>query len=241
MSPMEPGKAAGAALAIAHRGDPVRHRENTLPAIAAAVERGADLVEIDVRRTADGAVVLLHDATLERLWGVRARVDAVPVADLPAGVPTLTDALELIAGSGAGLLIDMPEADAAATAHAVVRERVTAARLEPDEVVWCGATDALAQVRERDPDARMLLSWAGPDHPAESVVAALAPEAFNPNWQTMPANAVRWAHDRGMAACCWTVDDETVMADLLRRGMNGMITNRIATLRRVLDDLDPAA
>lgn len=212
-----------------------------MPAIAAAVEQGADLVEIDVRLTADRTVVLLHDATLERLWGIPARVDASTAAELPAGVPTLTDALELIAGSGAGLLIDMPEADAAASAHAVVREQVTAARLEPDEVVWCGATDALAQVRATDPGARMLLSWGGPGYPAESVVAALAPEAFNPNWQTMPADAVSWAHDRGMAACCWTVDDQSVMTDLLRRGMNGMITNRIGTLRRVLDELDGAA
>jgi glycerophosphoryl diester phosphodiesterase len=240
MNPMTPG-AVGGALAIAHRGDPVRYRENTLPAIAAAVEQGADLVEIDVRLTADGTVVLLHDATLQRLWGVPARVDAVAAADLPAEVPTLTEALDLIAGSGAGLLIDMPEPGSAAPAHAVVRKRVEAARLAADEVVWCGATEALAQVRAADPGARLLLSWDGRDYPPESAVAALTPEAFNPNWRTMAADAVAWAHDRGMAACCWTVDDESATGDLLRRGMNAMITNRIATLRRVLDGLDGAA
>lgn len=107
--------ASGAgALAIAHRGDPVRHRENTLPAIAAAVEQGADLVEIDVRLTGDGTVVLLHDETLEHLWGIPA------------------------------------------PAHAVVPGRVEA-RLEPEEVAWCGAIDALAQVRAADPAARVLL------------------------------------------------------------------------------------
>lgn len=241
MNPMTPGGTGDTALAIAHRGDPVRNRENTLPAITAAVEQGADLVEIDVRLTADGAVVFLHDATLERLWGIPARVDAVLAADLPAGIPTLTEALDRIAGSGVGLLIDMPEPGAAGAAYDVVRERVDAAALAPREVVWCGATAALAQVRSADPDARLLLSWDSAGYPSEPTVEALAPEAFNPNWRTMAADVVTWAHDRGMAACCWTVDDEPVMGDLLRRGMDAMITNRIGTLRRVLDGLDGAA
>jgi glycerophosphoryl diester phosphodiesterase len=69
--------AGGPSRAIAHRGEPVGHRENTLAAVTAAVALGADLVEIDVQVTADGAVVLLHDDTLERLWDVPVRVDAL--------------------------------------------------------------------------------------------------------------------------------------------------------------------
>jgi glycerophosphoryl diester phosphodiesterase len=235
---MNPMASGAGALAIAHRGDPVRHRENTLPAIAAAVEQGAALVEIDVRLTADGTVVLLHDETLERLWGIPAPVDAVLGADLPAGIPTLVEALDLVAGSGTGLLIDMPEPAAAAPAHGVVTERVAAATLQPEEVAWCGAFDALAQVRAADPDARVLLSWDESDYPPEHVVEALAPEAFNPNWRFMSPDVVAWAHDRGMAACCWTVDDRSTMVDLLRLGVNAVITNRIGMLGRVLDELD---
>jgi glycerophosphoryl diester phosphodiesterase len=54
-------------IAIAHRGDPIAERENTLPAFEAAVLAGADMVELDLRRTADGEIVVLHDATLSRL------------------------------------------------------------------------------------------------------------------------------------------------------------------------------
>ena len=64
-------------LAIAHRGDPVAERENTLAAFAAAVAAGAEMIELDVRRTADGAAVVVHDPTLERLWGVARRVAGV--------------------------------------------------------------------------------------------------------------------------------------------------------------------
>jgi glycerophosphoryl diester phosphodiesterase len=51
-------------LAIAHRGDPIGHRENTLPAFAAAVAQGADMLELDLRRTRDGAIVVLHNQSL---------------------------------------------------------------------------------------------------------------------------------------------------------------------------------
>ncbi len=76
------------ALAIAHRGDPVRERENTLPAFAAAAALGADMVELDLRRTRDGEIVVLHDQTLERLWGLDASVGDLEwpeVAALGAG------------------------------------------------------------------------------------------------------------------------------------------------------------
>jgi glycerophosphoryl diester phosphodiesterase len=74
-----------AVLAIAHRGDPITARENTFPAFAAAVERGADMVEIDLRRTRDGEIVVLHDPTLTRMWGLERSVidlDLSALADL---------------------------------------------------------------------------------------------------------------------------------------------------------------
>ena len=51
---------------IAHRGSSAEAPENTLPAFEAAVRRGADAVELDVRLTADGAPVVIHDETLDR-------------------------------------------------------------------------------------------------------------------------------------------------------------------------------
>ena len=84
-------------VAIAHRGDPVGHRENTLAAFASGVALGADMVELDLRRTRDGAIVVLHDQTLERLWGVEASVDDLDLAEVAAlgegalRIPTLRE------------------------------------------------------------------------------------------------------------------------------------------------------
>jgi len=55
---------------IAHRGYAARFPENTLPAIEAAIEAGAQFVEVDVQLAADGTPVLFHDRTLDRMCGV---------------------------------------------------------------------------------------------------------------------------------------------------------------------------
>jgi len=54
---------------IAHRGNSYASLENTLDAFASAMEIGCDWLELDVRTTRDGRVVVLHDETLWRLWG----------------------------------------------------------------------------------------------------------------------------------------------------------------------------
>ncbi|OEV24396.1 glycerophosphodiester phosphodiesterase, partial [Streptomyces nanshensis] len=80
--------------AVAHRGAPWAARENTLPSFRAAVAAGADAVELDVRLTRDGVPVVLHDRTLERLWGHDAAVGTVSrerLTELAPGVPALTD------------------------------------------------------------------------------------------------------------------------------------------------------
>jgi glycerophosphoryl diester phosphodiesterase len=89
-------------IAIAHRGDPHRQRENTLASFASAVDHGADMIEIDLHRTRDGAIVVVHDPTLTRLWDVDravADLDLVEVRAVGHGslrIPTLDDVLRAV-------------------------------------------------------------------------------------------------------------------------------------------------
>jgi len=56
-------------IVIAHRGDHTYYPENTLAGYAQAIKDGADYIEIDVRQTADGQLISLHDATVNRMTG----------------------------------------------------------------------------------------------------------------------------------------------------------------------------
>lgn len=112
--------------AVAHRGDPYRVRENTLPSIASAIERGADAIEVDVRLTKDGVPVLLHDDTLKRLWGHDRPLSRLSYEQLREltydDVPTLREAL-ITAGTHR-LMLDLPggNEDSVRTIVGTVRE-----------------------------------------------------------------------------------------------------------------------
>ena len=85
---------------IAHRGASAYRPENTLSAYELAVVQAADMIEIDLHRTRDGAVVVAHDAELERIGGRgeigEASLDEVRALDAGAGerVPTLDEVLD---------------------------------------------------------------------------------------------------------------------------------------------------
>ncbi len=237
----------GPTLAIAHRGDPRRHRENTLLGVASAVMERADLVEIDVKVTADGEVVLLHDLTLQRLWGFEAAITELSYPRLVEltggglGVPRLRDALAMVSDTPCSLLIDMDTAVWAEPSLSCVRACVSEGIVRDEQIAWCGRDDSLRIVRELDPKARIILSWdesnGQGEPPDDHIVETLRPEAYNPHWPMISSDVVAWGHDRGMAVCCWTVDDEASMRGVLPLGVSGMITNEIRTLRKVIDEL----
>ena len=90
---------------MGHRGARHEAPENTLPSIARALEAGAEAIEVDVQPTRDGALVVIHDETLERTTDGAGRVDAHTLAELRAldagdgaQVPTLAEVLELCRG-----------------------------------------------------------------------------------------------------------------------------------------------
>lgn len=98
-------------LVVAHRADWRHHPENSLPAIRSAIELGADVVEVDVRRTKDGHFVIIHDTTLDRTTTGRGRVADFTLEELRrlhlrdgAGsvtaeiIPTLEEALAAVRG-----------------------------------------------------------------------------------------------------------------------------------------------
>ncbi|WP_371654995.1 MULTISPECIES: glycerophosphodiester phosphodiesterase [unclassified Streptomyces] len=219
--------------AVAHRGDPYRVRENTLPSIHSALERGADAVEIDVRLTRDGVPVLLHDDTLERLWGHDRPLSSLVYEDVReltrSGVPTLRAAL--MAAGAHRVMIDLPGATEAAVRAVVGTVQECGAG---DRVYYCAGAATMLKVRAADPSAEIALTWTTLAPPRPELIAAVKPRWLNYRFGLMSPELAARIHRDGMLVSVWTADTGRTMRRLIGQGVDSVTTNRVDALRAVL-------
>jgi glycerophosphoryl diester phosphodiesterase len=219
-------------IAIAHRGEPVENRENTLPSFLAAVSLGADMIELDCRVTRDRRVVVLHDPTLERLWRVKKAAaeltfDEVRGLDVDGyHVPGLEEVLNAVS---VPVMVDM---DDPALVLDVLGEVVSAGAL--GRCLFAGNLTGLEALREKNADARIALTWTERALPGDALLETLRPEFFNPRWDLLVPDGIAKMHNAGIGVSTWTVDDPARMARLAEMGADAIITNRVGLLVELL-------
>ncbi|WP_327255175.1 glycerophosphodiester phosphodiesterase [Streptomyces sp. NBC_01244] len=218
--------------AVGHRGDPYRVRENTLPSIRSAFDRGADAVEIDVRMTRDGVPVLLHDEDLQRLWGHGVRLQDVTAPQLreltDGGIPTLRDAL-MAAGAGR-VMVDLPGATPETVRTVVGQVRECGAR---DRTYYCAGPATMLAVRAADPGAEIALTWTTLAPPRRVLIDAVAPTWLNYRFGLVGPELVDALHRDGLLVSAWTPDTKRAMRALVRAGVDSITTNRVDALTAV--------
>lgn len=216
-------------LAIAHRGEPVSHRENTLPAFAAALALGADMVEIDLRRTRDGEIVVLHDQTLQRLWALDASVgdlDLAEVATIGEGdvrIPTLREVLTAVP---VPLMVDFTRREVVEDALGAVMEAGALRR----SLFVTGNVEGLLLLRDLSTGARLGLTWVENASPPLDLLEELGAEYWNPMFGLVTPEGVAAVHDAGLKVSTWTVDEREDMARVVGAGVDAVVSNRIADL-----------
>jgi len=189
---------------IAHRGVNKLCPENTIPAIRAAVERQLDYVEVDVRTTADGHLVLMHDNTVDRTTTGRGLVSAlsiVQIRGLDAGVrkgvgfagetvPLFGEALLHMSGK-IGAYVDVKDADP----QAVLAELEKHGMLE-EAVIHSGSNEVLARIAALNPDARIMPEV---DSLADlrSATAVLQPKVVAMEWKGFSEDLVKRVRESG--------------------------------------------
>ena len=210
---------------LAHRGASKAERENTVEAFRRAGEMGADGVELDVRRSADGQLVVHHDAHIDDGRSI-CEIDAV---SLPAHIPTLSAALDACAGMWVNLEIknDPTEPD-----------------FDPDEFV---AGETMAMLERRGEAHRWLMSsfrietmdrcralaphirtaWLTSVVPDDVVplLTARGHVALHPWVRLLGRDVVDRCHEAGLAVNTWTCDDPDRMRELIEWGIDGICTN----------------
>lgn len=215
--------------AVAHRGDPYRVRENTLPSLRSAFERGADAVEIDVRLSRDGVPVLLHDASLKRLWELDRPLSVLSAHEVrglfEGSVPTLEDALA--ATEGHRIMVDLPGATPEAV-RAVVGAVADCGASE--RVYYCAGARTMLAVREADPAAEIALTWTTLAPPRHAVLEAIRPRWLNYRFSLLHRELIVQVQRQGLLVAAWTPDTKRSMRRLIDLGVDAITTNRIDVL-----------
>jgi glycerophosphoryl diester phosphodiesterase len=227
-------------LLLAHRGGRGPWRENTLEAFAGALREGADGVELDVRRTADGELVVHHDAEIAEVGAVH----ALRRADLPSWIPTLDQALAACAAAAVNVEVKNSPVDPGydptqSTAIDVV-DRLTALgddRSGPAQVIvssFFPATIAAARTAAPAVATGLLV------HPSLDAVTAarqasdLGCVALHPFHRQATPDLVTLVHDMDMAVVVWTVNEERDLVSMAEAEVDGLISDHVAEARSVL-------
>ena len=234
-------------LAFAHRGGAGDWPENTMPAFEHAVGLGYRYVETDVHTTADGVLVAFHDDRLDRVTDRTGAIADLPWREVGAAVVGGSERIPLledILGAFPDVRVNIdPKADRAVEPLAEVILRTGSV----DRVCVGAFSDARLR-RLRQLVGERLCASLGPRGTAALVAAsrgvptgqlpgACAQVPVEVKGVTLlTERLVAEAHERGMQVHVWTIDDPAEMRRLLDLDVDGLMTDRPAVLRGVLED-----
>ncbi|MBS1848659.1 MAG: glycerophosphodiester phosphodiesterase [Actinobacteria bacterium] len=224
-------------LVFAHRGVSAEFPENTVAAFAAAAGRGADGVELDVRRTADGALVVHHDA---HLADGRAIVE-MHHDELPGHLPGLEEALVACGAIGVNIEIKNypgePDHDPDCRVSTGVVDLVQRLGIADRVIVSSFNYADIAAIRHLD--GTIATGWLviSTDN-VDELVAHLVRDghrALHPPESCTDDAVVAAAHAAGLLVNVWTVDDPGRIVELAAMGVDTVITNDPDGARRALE------
>jgi glycerophosphoryl diester phosphodiesterase len=230
-------------LLLAHRGANRVEPENTVAAFTRALELGADGVELDVRRTADGGIVVHHDASASGV-GLLAATPFAAIRRAAPRIPTLAEALDACAGRFVNVEIKNspgdPDHDPAAALADLVVELVAARGGRDRVLVSSFDLPTVDRVRAVDPTLPTALLTARTTGLGD--LLALAHDrghgALNPRAHALVGRRadrlVQRARELAMSLYVWTVNDSRQLRRLATAGVTGLITDVPDRARRVL-------
>jgi len=228
-----------------HRGNKVRAPENTLSAIRQAIAEGADYAEIDVQTTADGVVVLLHDADLRRVASVSRRLRDVyydELRDIDAGswfapefgserIPTLQEVIDAARGRirlNIELKYTWEDPELVQKVGDIVRRN----GFISDCVVSSLNYRALTEVEGSFPE----LTTGFIVFQAIGDLSRMGADFLSISAARATPRLVRNLHDRGKKVHVWTVNDPGNTLSMIEMGVDNIITDEPADIRSWIEE-----
>ena len=236
-------------IVTAHRGYSSAAPENTLAAFQAAIDAGCERAELDVQMTKDGVLVVTHDTSLRRCTGLIANiydVDYDSLSDLSAGrwfskkyagehIPTLMQVLELCKGK-IQLNIEIKPDPAMPGLEEKTVQEIYEAGFEHDCVITSQSYETLCKVKELAPEiptGYILALGVG------SYYDLPAADFFSIESTFITSGMVQQIHLRGKTVSAWTINRQSDASELLKMGVDDLITDKPEMVQALLDETQP--
>jgi glycerophosphoryl diester phosphodiesterase len=224
------GKELQRTAVFAHRGCTDGFVENTLEAFAEAKRLGADGVELDVRLTADGALAIHHDPSIDGLGPVA----ELRVTELPSHVPLLVDVLAVCDGMVVNVEIKNdprdPGHDPGESVAALTAAAIAEAGWSDRVIVSSFQVSTLRAVQVADGGLALGALWPVLTDPEANLALAVEEgwNAVHPFVTAVTSELVERAQAAGLAVNVWTVNARHDLAGFVELGVDAVITDRLA-------------
>ncbi len=226
-------------LRIAHRGASAYAQENSLIAFHKAAELGADMIEIDIRPTADGVPVVSHDSSLKRVFGVAGNVEDFTRSQLRAltpsnlePIPTFEEVAEVCRQLGLGLYLDIKELTMPVAASII--ESLNRHHLTPFSILGSFRADWLAEIKANFPAASTSVLFSSVHVDPVMLARSINCDYVHPCWEKKTPEPHKlltpaWiervrAADLGII--CWHEERPSEIAGLQALGVDGICSDQ---------------
>ena len=213
-------------LRIGHRGARAYAPENTIKSFEKAIEIGVDAVELDIRKTSDNELVVIHDADIKRTTNGKGLVSELTLKEIRSfsadgeKIPTLDETLNFL-DKKVKVFIELKEAGVEEQVLSIVGSK----GLEKNVVIVSFLEDALKKVRELDSDIETGLIYAKHKNPVKAALELKANYLLALYRFTHSAN-VQKAHENGLKMVVWTINNPEEANEYFNKGVDGIASDK---------------
>jgi glycerophosphoryl diester phosphodiesterase len=214
-------------LKIGHRGAKAYEPENTLLSFKKALELGVNAIELDVRRTKDGKIVVIHDAKVDRTTNGKGLVSELTLKEIKKlstekgeKIPTLEEALDFL-DKKVKILIELKETGLEEDVLSLINKE----GLKNNVIIVSFLEEALRKVREIDDEVEIGLIYVKHKDPIKSALELKA-NYILPIYRFTYAIDVQKAHENGLKVIVWTINKQEEVIEYARKGVDGIASDR---------------
>jgi glycerophosphoryl diester phosphodiesterase len=213
-------------LKIGHRGARAYEPENTLSSFRRALELGVDAVELDVRKTRDNELVVIHNADVNKTTDGSGAVNELTLEEIQRfvtekgeHVPTLEEVLDAVARR-VKVLVELKETGTEEQVMDLIRKK----RLTENVIITSFNEDALRKVRELSDEVETGLIYVRHKNPIQAALDLKA-EYLLPLYRFTHSSNIQKAHEAGLKVIVWTINNKEEADEYKKKGVDGIASD----------------